>query len=533
MKRILSKFKNKLNSLVDSPVITPQLCGVLAKVTGLRKHKDSLFNPYILVLALIELFLGTGTQQGFPNSFELEDIYQSYNSTAQRVNTLREGTHKGKIKLLTKDGLMYHLKKPAFEEFARRLFEKVFSSTQDYLSESKLLDEASLLIHSLGLLLPTPIIDVIANDGCYKVINGQLQWVYKGARTARKVVLNEDGSIQKPLNAQLGIQTGYSVANYLPTAIEISSGVANERTFVHAQNGELHILDAGYYSFELIDDFDAANAYIVMRGKSNLVGTLKKVVIDGVDCSSKFSTGLSLDFNTPLLPPLDKPVDMELTVTYKQNRAKRCIRVIRFEDSKDKSKPAFIVTNLPWYVPADTVLNIMRLRWSIELYFKELKSYTRYRAALTNSKSLTVGLVYFSMLTHLLRSCLLQTVERYTGAPISLKKVSSTLICVNGVISSLSVVVGRLMLGHYWGYISGSFEQVKTDVIKFLSENLKRLRPNVQSAKNKSRCIDAKIALIAQQAIEINPFGRDTKLVKDLLFEFAQSRGIQSVLKTS
>lgn len=531
MNRILSDFQNKLNSLLNSPVITPQLCGLLAKLTGLKQHNDSVLNAYVLVVALIEVFLGSGPHQGFPNSFRLDDIYQSYNATAQRFNTKREGSHKGKIKLLTKDGLMYHLKKPAFEEFAKRLFEKVFSHTKDYLSQSKILDEATLLIQSLGVLLPTPVTDVVVNDGCYKVVHGAHEDEFKGARTAKKGILKEDGSIQKSTNAQLGIQTSYSLTNFCSTNIEISSGVANEREFVDVKCGELHILDAGYYSFKLFDDFDKANAFLVMRGKSNIVGNLQKVVIDGVDCSSQFSIGLSLNFNMPLLPSLDKLVDMELSVTYKQNTATRRIRVIRFEDNKTKGKPAFIVTNLPWSVPTETVLNIMRLRWQIELYFKELKSFTRYRAALTNSKSLTVGLVYFSMLTHLSRSCFLQTVERYTDTPISLQKVESTLISVNGVTASLSVMAGRLMLGHHWGYINDSFAQVKTSVFRFLIESLNRLKPSVQSAKNKFRTIDAKIAFIAQQAIEVNPFGRDTAKIQSLLHKFVQSRGIHKLLK--
>lgn len=48
-------------------------------------------------MALIELFLGAGTQQGLPHSIEIEDVYQSYNAIYQRFNQLINGTYKVKI----------------------------------------------------------------------------------------------------------------------------------------------------------------------------------------------------------------------------------------------------------------------------------------------------------------------------------------------------------------------------------------------------------------------------------------------------
>lgn len=289
----------------------------------------------------------------------------------------------------------------------------------------------------------------------------------------------------------------------------------------------------------MIDFFDKSNAYIVVRGRCNLVGCVNKVVIDRVDQSNKFGIGSSIKYNQALFPSLDKPVDMQLTVEYKKEhakiknckvRAKRSIRAIRFEDEKSKGKPAYIITNLPWTVPADTVLNITRLRWPIELYFKELKSLTRYRTALTKNKSLTVGLVYFLMLTHSLRDCFLQKIERFTGITISRHKVVSTDVVVNGIWTSLSLTIGRLIAGRYCFYTSCLIVKTIKAVVKLFGNNHVKLETS--SKKNKSRTYAARVVSIAQQAITQNPFGRDTKPIQDSLCSFVDSRGRQRVLQS-
>lgn len=501
MPEILSKLSTELYELVHSSVVTPQKCGLLASKTGLRKHNDVLLNPYVLAVSLIVEFLESGPHIGTPNSFNLEAIYKSYLNVAESLNELRTAGHRAKIKFLTKDGLMYYLKKPAFEEFSRLLFEEVFAFSHNQISASNMRKEGELLINSLNVYLNTPISDVIANDGCYKVVDGELCNDFKGARTAKKDSLNEDGSTKKAENSQLGIQVTYSCPNKSPINIAISSGVADEKKYVNVHNNELHIFDAGYYSAGLIDFFDKSNAYIVVRGRCNLVGCVNKVVIDGVDQSNKFGIGLSLKYNQALFPSLDKPVDMEITVEYKKEQAnikncnvtaKRRIRAIRFEDEKSKGKPAYIITNLPWTVPTDTVLNIMRLRWSIELYFKELKSHTRYRAALTNSKSLTVGLVYFSMLTHSLRDSFLQKIERFTGITISRHKVVSTDVVVNGVWTSLSLTIGRLMAGRYCFYTSSLFDKTIKAVLKLFCNSHVKLETSLQSKKKQASHLHCK-----------------------------------------
>lgn len=101
---------------------------------------------------------------------------------------------------------MYYLKKPAFEEFSRLLFEEVFAFSHNQISASNMRKEGEQPINSLNVHLNTPISDVIANDGCYKVVDGELCNDFKGARTAKKDTVNEDGSIKKAKHSQPGIQ---------------------------------------------------------------------------------------------------------------------------------------------------------------------------------------------------------------------------------------------------------------------------------------------------------------------------------------
>ena len=80
-----------------------------------------------------------------------------------------------------------------------------------------------------------------------------------------------------------------------------------------------------------------------------------------------------------------------------------CIVKLRAFRIFDPSKgPTWVLTNLPPKVPARAVLALMRLRWSIERAFLNLKSHNNLRGARTKSRFLAQSMVWASLITALI-----------------------------------------------------------------------------------------------------------------------------------
>ena len=77
------------------------------------------------------------------------------------------------------------------------------------------------------------------------------------------------------------------------------------------------------------------------------------------------------------------------------------VRIIRFFDPH-KGKCGFILTNIPSCVTGNIIKALLKLRWQIELFFRDLKGYNNLRAAKTTSKSLSLTFVWASLTSQLL-----------------------------------------------------------------------------------------------------------------------------------
>jgi IS4 transposase len=87
-------------------------------------------------------------------------------------------------------------------------------------------------------------------------------------------------------------------------------------------------------------------------------------------------------------------------------------RVIAFWYKK-KKRIGYLVTNLPREtVPAADIVGLYRLRWQIELLFKELKSYCNLKKFSKENKHIVKTLIYASFITVLLKRFLTFSTEQ-------------------------------------------------------------------------------------------------------------------------
>ena len=89
----------------------------------------------------------------------------------------------------------------------------------------------------------------------------------------------------------------------------------------------------------------------------------------------------------------------------------------------------FLVTNLPREtVPAKDIVELYRLRWQIELLFKELKSYCNLKKFSTQNGNIVITLIYASFITLLLKRLLAFGTELIKSVCISTHKTARAAI---------------------------------------------------------------------------------------------------------
>lgn len=109
-------------------------------------------------------------------------------------------------------------------------------------------------------------------------------------------------------------------------------------------------------------------------------------------------------------------------------------RVIVTWDPKNK-RPRYLVTNLPRAeFTLEQIGDAYRLRWQVELMFKEWKSYTSLHAFDTSKANIAEGLIWAALCAAILKRYCAHLAQRLWQVPISTRKVA---MCLHHVLSDI------------------------------------------------------------------------------------------------
>ena len=109
-------------------------------------------------------------------------------------------------------------------------------------------------------------------------------------------------------------------------------------------------------------------------------------------------------------------------------------RVIVTWDAKNK-RPRYLVTNLPRAeFTLEQIGDAYRLRWQVELMFKEWKSYTSLHAFDTSKANIAEGLIWAALCAAILKRYCAHLAQRLWQVPISTRKVA---MCLHNVLSDI------------------------------------------------------------------------------------------------
>ena len=160
--------------------------------------------------------------------------------------------------------------------------------------------------------------------------------------------------------AAVKMHTLLDLRGNIPTFIHITDGKMHEVNVLDIlipEAGSFYIMDRGFTDFARWFTLHQAQAFFIIRGKSNLL--FRRVYSRAVDKS----TGLRCD-QTIVLTAQKAGKD------YPQH-----LRRIKFYDAEHDRHLVFLTNNFD--LPALTIAKLYRCRWQVELFFKWIKQHLR------------------------------------------------------------------------------------------------------------------------------------------------------------
>ena len=197
--------------------------------------------------------------------------------------------------------------------------------------------------------------------------------------------------------AALEMHTTFSLLSGQIYQVQLAPDTESEHHFFPIpESGALYIFDAGYVNQPELLKFNQAGAFYLTRGKSNLnphvIYDHKREKAIGKPLKElKFKPGQNYDFQ----------------VQHKVSN----YRLLLLWNPQTHSHVR-LLTNIPLeYLSANALGKVYRLRWQVELYFKELKSFSGLERLLTGNATIVEGLVWASLLVCTLRRFLVLSAQ--------------------------------------------------------------------------------------------------------------------------
>lgn len=362
-----------------SSTVSPSLIGRWARKLGLKQRKCR-FNPVSFLTAVI-------MQAGLGSKFTITAICARYAALSGQSMNNKPFHNK--------------LKKPEVTQLTGEVLKRYSSILSLTLCRHK--GGAGLLktLQRCGLNIN----DIECIDGSYWHIDKNLAAVYPGARTAaqgeelRNTYDSHGEPVKKkPGNAQIGMQTVYSLVTGMVKSVLFTAGTADERTAVtpDINNPTLKIMDAGYVSYELLRRISAAGSYFMLRGKYNMSGTVTACFLNG----KPVREFIGMNLQEPLLRAFRPHDILDMNLTLNNGFNVRLLRVW----SKNKGTVSYLVTNISRQcLPAKYAATIQKLRWSVEILFKTLKSGVNLRGVKTRYLTIVYTIIQASLIASIMK----------------------------------------------------------------------------------------------------------------------------------
>jgi hypothetical protein len=173
----------------------------------------------------------------------------------------------------------------------------------------------------------------------------------------------------------------------IPTMIFITHGKVHDVKILDSlliEPGAIYVMDRGYLDFARLHKIHQASAFFVTRAKTNF--DFKRLYSHEVNKSS----GIQCDQSVVLMG------------FYSKKDYPEKLRRIRFLDPESGKRLIFLTNN--FILPAQTIADLYRCRWQVELFFKWIKQHLRIKAFYGTSENAVKAQIWIAISIYVLVS---------------------------------------------------------------------------------------------------------------------------------
>ena len=185
--------------------------------------------------------------------------------------------------------------------------------------------------------------------------------------------------------AAVKLHTLLDLRGNIPSFIHISDGKLHDVNILDQlipEPGAFYVMDRGYIDFARLHRLHLAGSFFVIRGKINLKA--KRRYSAPVDRS----TGLICDQT------------IVLSGYYAQKDYEDTLRRIRFKDPETGKSLVFLTNN--FVLPAQTITQLYKCRWQVELFFKWIKQHLRIKTFFGTSENAVKSQIWIAVSVYVL-----------------------------------------------------------------------------------------------------------------------------------
>ena len=248
----------------------------------------------------------------------------------------------------------------------------------------------------------------------------------------------------------------------VPSRIKITPEKENSRKFLEIGEwvkGKLLLFDLGYFSYKLFHDIDSCGGYFISRLKNCadplIVGDNSahkvwnscfpgKKLKEVLQCN----IGAVLDFKTLIkVRPRRKCAASEII-----HRYMRVVCIYNLEEGRYHR----YITNIPYdMIGSHDIAKIYRVRWEIEMIFKELKSFFRLHEFPTRKAEIVEVLIYAAILSLVLNRKILSALRLSAGIAPSKTPERHWTARFTGIAFTLHVALRVNSINELWDFLEG------------------------------------------------------------------------------
>jgi len=174
----------------------------------------------------------------------------------------------------------------------------------------------------------------------------------------------------------------------LPVFVNMTDGKVSDITAAHEIEfpvASIVVADRGYIDFDWMSALDERGVFFVIRGKENIKFELSERVLRPSDQANET---IEVDWNVSLsLPKTRKKYDKPL-------------RMVQVWDEETEQYLELLTNNFSW--TASTIAELYKRRWSIESFFKDIKSNLKIKSFIGTSFNAVMIQIWTALITILL-----------------------------------------------------------------------------------------------------------------------------------